>query len=216
MTTNKAVQVNVEKFQDKEYKEFDDANTPKFCNDFLTRGKPSTSVDMQVALVKAGIVQDFNKVLQANEASWENISIQTKPKKAIVTTAAYEKGALVFVGASPTVQHCEVGKQLSDSVIKLGVKNAGCKDYMFYVTPTCSLPGEANEDDTKKDDTKKNKSYFSCPFWIVPSGEEFNMELGWETPKGCTMFPVPIMKNKRQLKVGDALFQKANKKRKLN
>jgi hypothetical protein len=246
IATDKTVNIELGKFQDKEYREFDAANDPKVCKNFFTKGKPSASFDMQVALFKAGIIQDFNKVLQDNEWSWEWLSVQTKPKKQINVTDAYDKGALVLVGASPEIKHCDASKKVSDSAIKLGCKRINGKDVMFFVNPTCTFPDDpddtevvekaesgANEQSESSNQAKKietvqhtddkrkpkqEKSIFSCPFWIVPTTEldnTVNMELAFETPKNA-VFPVPIMRNKKQLKVGEALHQKPAKKRKLN
>ncbi len=131
-----------------------------------------------------------------------------------------------------TISHTsELDKKLGEGSVKFGIKKVGTKDVLFYLSSTNTFPDEDKKDCDKEDGDKKDgdkkdsdkkdgdkkdkgkKTPFISPFFLVKEADEAgqpgNMEL--KLMPG-SIFNIPCLTNRIQLKAGDEL-KLASKKR---
>jgi hypothetical protein len=151
---------------------------------------PSTCPQFSSCAAASAIHHAVSELTFQHESILQYLKIQLKPK-AVVVTKSFEKGKLILVPTCLKVSYSvdRPARQVIDILVP------GSKTF-FWLTPMTGLP-------------KTDEGCHIVPFWHVQGVDEHhNMELVW-LKVGDAPFKVPVLKNNKQVKPGDALVRRS-------
>ena len=152
---------------------------------------PSACPQFSSCAAASAIHHTVSELTLQHESLLQHLKIQLKPK-AVVVTKSFEKGKLILVPTCLKVSHSV--DRPARQVVDIPVPGSSA---FFWLSPMSVLP-------------KTDEAGHIVPFWHVQAVDEHhNMELVW-LKVGDAPFKVPVLKNNKQVKPGDALVRRSN------